>query len=344
MRKKGDQLGICLLAGLLLITALPSAALAAEQKGEQAEKIQQELNSVDHELQQTLDTMKSLEAELAGGMKETERMRQEITTLEKRIAAQREKLKERVKVIYEKGDVSFWEVLLAATDFSDFLDRMKLLTMIVESDQQMIDRLKADQAQLKTTKAKLDEQQQARRAKQEQMRKAEQELLERSKNLKSDLAAAIAAPAEDQEIVEQAYQDYNGPQFIPGKGNATYGWPVPSSYSISSGYGMRGSEFHKGIDIVAPIGTPFVAIADGVVVQAGSASGYGHWIVVDHGNGMTSIYGHMYSNGVYVHSGETVRQGQVIGAVGNDGYSTGAHLHLSIQSGGAYVNPMSYLQ
>ncbi|WP_157721850.1 murein hydrolase activator EnvC family protein [Tumebacillus avium] len=345
MSNKGNQWTACLLAGLLLTTALQGTALAAEQKGEQAEKIQQEITQVDKELQDTLQTMQDLEAELTAGMKEKEKMKGEIAALEQRIEKHREKLKERVKVMYEKGDVSFWEVLFQATDFSDFLERLQMLSMIVEQDQELIDQLRADQEQLKVTKAKLDAQQKARRAKQEELRKTEQDLQAKAKNLKGDLAEALAAPAEDQMVVEQAYQNYTGPQFIQSvAGNGSYAWPVPSSFAISSGYGMRGSEFHKGIDISAPIGTPFVAVADGVVVQAGSASGYGHWIVIDHGGGVTSVYGHMYGNGIYVSTGQTVRQGQVIGATGNDGYSTGPHLHLSMQSGGGYVNPLAFLQ
>ncbi|TCP52376.1 murein DD-endopeptidase MepM/ murein hydrolase activator NlpD [Tumebacillus sp. BK434] len=345
MSYRQKRMTACLLAGLLLTTALPGNALAAEQKGEQAEKIQQELNGVDKELQDTLKNMQDLEAELSQGMKENEKMKREIAALEQRIEKHREKLKERVKVMYQKGDVSFWEVLFKATDFSDFLERLQLLSMIVEQDQDLIKQLRTDQAKLKTAKEQLDAQQKERRTRQETLRKAEQDLQAKAKNLKGDLAAALAAPAEDQHVVEQAYQSYTGPQFIPAAGgNGSYAWPVPSSFTISSGYGMRGSEFHKGIDITAPIGTPFVAVADGVVVQAGSASGYGHWIVIDHGNGVTSVYGHMYGNGILVSTGQTVRQGQVIGTTGNDGYSTGPHLHLSMQSGGAYVNPMAFLQ
>ncbi|MGB8956518.1 MAG: M23 family metallopeptidase, partial [Tumebacillaceae bacterium] len=103
-------------------------------------------------------------------------------------------------------------------------------------------------------------------------------------------------------------------------------------------------EFHKGIDISCPIGTPVVAIANGTVVQAGPASGYGHWIVVQHDDGMTSIYGHMFANGLKVAVGQRVQRGQVIALSGNDGQSTGAHLHLSITQGSTYVNPMGYVQ
>ncbi|MFD2172251.1 murein hydrolase activator EnvC family protein [Tumebacillus lipolyticus] len=344
MSQKGKQFTACLLAGLLLIATLPDGALAAEQKGEQAETIEQEMKQVDRELHDTLDRMKALEAELTEGMKENERLKGEIATLEKRIAEQKAKLNERMKVIYEKGEVSFWEVLFQATDFSDFLDRVSLLSMIVKQDQELIDSLRSDQEQLKVTKENLEQQQQARKQKQEEMRQAEQELQARAKSLKSDLAEAIAAKAAEQAAIEEAQQKYQGPQFIESAGGGALGWPVPSSFLITSGYGFRGSEFHKGIDIGAAIGTPFVAAADGVVIQAGAASGFGHWIVVDHGNGVTSIYGHMYANGVFVHAGQAVKQGQVIGSVGNDGVSTGPHLHFGVQQGGSYVNPMSYLQ
>nr|WP_236588308.1 M23 family metallopeptidase [Tumebacillus amylolyticus] len=110
-----------------------------------------------------------------------------------------------------------------------------------------------------------------------------------------------------------------------------------------------GGEFHKGIDIGAPVGTPITAVADGTVWQAGTASGFGHWIVILHDNGVMSVYGHMFSSGVYVSAGQRVQQGQVIGATGNDGESTGPHLHFAIANGVSggrmnYINPMGYLQ
>ncbi|HET7626952.1 MAG TPA: peptidoglycan DD-metalloendopeptidase family protein [Bacillales bacterium] len=120
------------------------------------------------------------------------------------------------------------------------------------------------------------------------------------------------------------------------------------TYYISSGYGWRfgGRDFHDGIDFAAPVGTPIYAAGSGTVLYAGPASGFGNWIVIAHPNGYYTVYGHMYDNEIYVHSGEHVSRGQQIAAVGSSGHSTGAHLHFEIDqgsiSGDNGVNPYPF--
>jgi len=147
------------------------------------------------------------------------------------------------------------------------------------------------------------------------------------------------------------------PSSNTSSGVSRYGFQRPlasGSYFISSSYGWRihpvtgVKKLHNGVDFAAPLGTPMYAIGDGYVLFAGPATGYGHWVVIEHDNGMYSIYGHMYANQLYVKPGQTVKRGQKIAAIGTDGSSTGAHLHLSMSnsfSGGSfhYVDPMDYL-
>lgn len=109
------------------------------------------------------------------------------------------------------------------------------------------------------------------------------------------------------------------------------------SYSITSGFGMRDGAMHKGLDMAAPVGTPILAAASGTVAAAGSASGFGQWIVLDHiidGKKWSTVYGHMYPDGVLVRTGAIVTKGQHIANVGSNGVSTGAHLHFEVWDGG----------
>ena len=119
---------------------------------------------------------------------------------------------------------------------------------------------------------------------------------------------------------------------------------LPTSGQISSKYGPRWGRNHNGIDIAAPIGTPIVAAESGKVIKAGPATGFGNWIVIDHGGGMTTVYGHMYARGVHVNVGDEVRRGEKIGEVGNAGWSTGPHLHFEVRINGKPVDPLSYLK
>lgn len=122
--------------------------------------------------------------------------------------------------------------------------------------------------------------------------------------------------------------------------------PVPGR--ILSGFGYRinpftgGTEFHKGVDIPAPIGTKVRATADGVVVFAGWRGGYGNILEIDHGNHYKTIYGHLHSFKVNV--GDRVKEGDFIGEVGNTGRSTGPHLHYEVRLNDIAVNPVTYFK
>jgi cell wall-associated NlpC family hydrolase len=127
-----------------------------------------------------------------------------------------------------------------------------------------------------------------------------------------------------------------------GDGCAANGSPLaPGTFSRSSPFGQRGSEFHRGMDLAGSVGTSIFASMDGTVVQAGPASGFGQWIVVDSQTrtGLVStVYGHMYPDGVLVRPGAAVKEGQHIANIGNDGASTGAHLHFEYWKGGRLSN------
>jgi murein DD-endopeptidase MepM/ murein hydrolase activator NlpD len=145
----------------------------------------------------------------------------------------------------------------------------------------------------------------------------------------------------------------NGPSTLSGLGidagiNTPSLWPVIGP--IRSSFGQREDpvtgngegEFHTGIDISAPIGTPIRATADGTVKSAAMESGYGREVIIDHGNGMETCYAHM--SGFAVMAGETVVRGQVIGYVGVSGRTTGAHVHYEVRIHNAPVNPHKYMR
>jgi len=121
----------------------------------------------------------------------------------------------------------------------------------------------------------------------------------------------------------------------------------PTSGEVTSGFGWRnspmggGGELHPGIDIANSMGAPVVAAADGVVVQSGAAGGYGNMVQIDHGNGISTIYGH--NSRIIVSAGQSVRKGQVVSYVGSTGKSTGPHLHYEVRVNGNAVNPIGFM-
>ncbi|GHJ51633.1 M23 family metallopeptidase [Micromonospora chersina] len=120
-------------------------------------------------------------------------------------------------------------------------------------------------------------------------------------------------------------------------------WLLPlHGYDFQSPYGMRWGKLHTGVDLVAPEGTPYTAIHDGMVTKAGWFGGYGYAVIVQHADGSEAIYGH--SSAVTVKEGQQVKAGQQLGLVGNTGHSYGSHLHLEIHVKGQPVDPVAWLK
>ena len=123
-------------------------------------------------------------------------------------------------------------------------------------------------------------------------------------------------------------------------------WPCPSCHTITSEFGWRihpiygTSKYHSGVDIGASYGATVIAADSGTVITAGWVSGYGNCVVISHGNGVSTLYGHMSS--IAVSSGQSVSQGQTIGYVGSTGNSTGPHLHWEVTVNGERQNPLNY--
>lgn len=244
--------------------------------------------------------------------------------------------------------------------------------------EQQLAKLKDQLDELKGMQAELREKKQRKDALVEQLKKKEAELQEHIKEQKkalelieSKISGLIEKRDEAREKAEaekarrerarkqrQQRQSQPDPQPQPshtasvsaGPGFDRPGnfiIPLPAgSYYISSGYGMRSSGFHDGIDFAAPAGTPIRAVASGTVLYAGPASGFGNWVVIYHDSGLITVYGHMYDNSIYVHQGQRVSQGQTIAAVGSNGHSTGNHLHFEVDrgniSGDNGINPYRY--
>jgi murein DD-endopeptidase MepM/ murein hydrolase activator NlpD len=163
----------------------------------------------------------------------------------------------------------------------------------------------------------------------ERLRVAETELL----RLRG-IADAEAAWAAQQQAEQQAALTVQ----------STGGGIAPTSGRVTSCYGARWGTMHYGVDIAAPIGTPIVAPAGGVVLQAGPASGFGQAVYLQHGDGTITLYGHV--SRFFVSAGQVVGPGQQIAEVGNEGQSTGPHLHFEVHQGGLYasrVNPVPWL-
>ena len=181
-----------------------------------------------------------------------------------------------------------------------------------------------------------------------------QAALEAQRENQARLEAQLAVLVENREATEKDYQAGVAAQYGSGSslnaGQIINGWAVPASGYISSPYGTRihpitgRVSFHSGTDIATSCGRPIYAASSGTVEYAGWYGGYGNYIRIDHGNGLTTAYAHIQNGGIQVQMGQQIAVGQQIALIGTTGMSTGCHLHLEVRQGGVTTDSISYLR
>ncbi len=283
--------------------------------------------------------------------------------------AQYNAMKRRIKFVYERGEASKIELLLSSKSFVDFLNKAEFINKMSAYDKRMLDSyidtknlVAAKEAQLLEQKAGLED---AKSAVENEQNALEALMEDKEKEItayEGDISNKEAAIAEYEAMIaeqDQIIKDlekaileekkrllaenkkaivYDGGQFK---------WPAPSYTRISDDYGYRihpilgTQQFHNGVDMAAPSGSPILAAYDGEVIAASYSPTMGNYIMIDHGDGLITIY--MHASSVSVSEGTMVARGEQIGCVGSTGRSTGPHLHFSVRLNGSYVSPWNYL-
>ncbi len=275
--------------------------------------------------------------------------------------------RDRVKAIYMTGGYSDTAnslmMLLGSKSVSEFLTRTEFLNRIAEHDHQMLEELRdqladlnEEKAILDAEKAALEEEKAALEAEQAELEKELQQaknsihdLSQMQKEYEENFEELSAMAKKIQEELLDIYKSLNTSNTAYVGGEML--WPVPGYSKISSTFGWRfnNTDFHTGVDITGSgvHGAKVVATNTGTVVHTnycpynGYAYGYGTYLIVDHGGGITTLYAHL--SNITVQKGDIVVMGQQIGNVGNTGWSTGAHLHFEVRKNGTAVDPMSYI-
>ena len=326
---------------------------------EKRQLLTQQLNAINAEIANIDAQISYYDGEIA--QKEEERKEAEA-----REAEQYELFCQRVRMMEEQGTVSYWSILFDSSDFSDLLDRIADVDAVMAYDNEVMDQLIATRQELERLQGELEsaraeeqaakEQQEAKKAEQQAKVAEAQALLDQinadvaevNRQLDAEDAAAANLQAEiakKQKQLEEERKQQN--VTLPPTGSG-YQWPLPSScLTLTSAFGYRihpisgQPHSHTGIDVSAAGGTPIYAAKGGQVIMSEYGSGvnwsYGNFVVIDHGDGTTTLYAHMSSRAVS--EGQMVTQGQTIGYVGNTGNSKGNHLHLEVRVNGQRVDP-----
>ncbi len=241
------------------------------------------------------------------------------------------------------------DVILEETQSpSEASRREALLAQVLANDEDLLDQLRALKEDLEIKQAAAHRAKEVAQARRRQV-DAKLQALHQARAEKARLAGALASRIRDYaaEAEAQAAQEsslnalINSESGFTGGGVSASGliWPVRGR--VTSGFGYRWGRQHAGIDIAAPTGTPIKAAKAGRVIFAGTMSGYGNVIILDHGGGFSTLYAHQSRLGSS--KGQSVPQGQTIGYVGSTGRSTGPHLHFETRFGGSARNPRPYL-
>jgi murein DD-endopeptidase MepM/ murein hydrolase activator NlpD len=337
----------------------------------------QRIDTLDGDIDSLSALISELEADLAVLRDRLERLREqielqtrEIEYLKEQYAIAQRHLEERLVELYQSDETDAFGILLQVESLGDLVDQLEYVDSIGRQDQALTIRLltlRADmrKAREKTrvTKAEVAEQTEVLAQKTAEQVAAREALVAQQDALaaaRANQRSVLAGVRQSRHTAQEDLEDLQAESAAlaaqiraaassssggsgggsTGSGASSSGFIWPVNGVVTSGFGWRWGRMHEGIDIGAPSGTPIRAVAAGTVIFAGWMGGYGNLVVIDHGNGLATAYGHL--SAIHV-GGGSVSQGTVIGAVGSTGSSTGPHLHFEVRVNGSPVDPLGYL-
>ncbi|UUZ91195.1 peptidoglycan DD-metalloendopeptidase family protein [Paenibacillus sp. P25] len=356
-----------------------TAAQAEKEKNQVQQDKQQtnkDLNTILNQIDETNQKLNQLNDQVSTVSAALKDNAAQLEDAEARVASRDQMLRSRLRLMYMNGVVSYADVLLSSTSFSDFLDRLNALKSIVNQDKEILEANKRDKeviaqkqveiekrlaqvkdlyAQAAAVKADLLVKEKEKEVKIASLSQKEKELEEISKDAENQLIqvakqeAAKQRAFQDAKAAESAKQGKSAAPAYTYSGGR-FGYPPPKVVQISSDFGVRIDPFtgqkagHTGIDLPSPNGTDIYAAEAGVVILASWWSGYGNCVIIDHGKGVWTLYGHIRNDGIVVEKGQTVKRGQKIAEVGATGRATGNHLHFEVRINEEPVDPKPYLK
>lgn len=361
------------------IAALQGKIQAANAKEavltDQIEAVTAQIRALQDDVDQAQARVATLESELVVYKNRLARLSQlldlqtqKLTLLTAQHGLAQRRLEERLVAIYQAGSPDTVEVLLTSESLAEVLDQLDYMRDVGRQDKQIAERVRAakismrrlrartakTRKELQATTAAVEARTNEQRAVRDRLVADQNALASARSDKRRTLTAVESSEATARRHVENLEREsaaltariqaaqartYAAPAVSRAASSSGFIWPT--SGTLTSGFGWRWGRMHEGIDIAAPTGTPIAAVAGGTVIVAGWMGGYGNLVVVDHGGGLATAYGHQSSIAVGV--GTQVAQGQTIGYVGNTGNSTGPHLHFEVRVNGSPVDPLGYL-
>ena len=335
---------------------------AVQKERDRVQKLEKSAQSNLKGIRKTIQvTAAQLQANEAKLQKATQRLKKLQIALDSADRTYRQKQSatgSRLRFLQRQQKSHGWAVLLQSQSLNDFLDRRYQLRRVYKTDRKILidlkseaDRLDRQQNQVEQQKnqiALITQELLAQKSESEAQATYQNQVVDRLKTDRRALEAAEAQLEKDSQGIGLLIQKRVAQErakngiVVLGTGQMSY----PSDGEITSGFGWRMhpilgyQRFHSGVDFGADYGSTIRAADRGVVIFAGWYGGYGNAVIIDHGNNITTLYGH--TSGLYVSEGQAIERGQPIAAVGSTGLSTGPHLHFEVRQNGEPVDPMAY--
>lgn len=331
-----------------------------EAQKKQDSAITAEMAAVLKEKQQEKDKLKQMLEDLDYIYEQIEEYYENIEETEKRYNEALKAFYSRAKIMYQYSQYNSLRLFVESKDYFDYVNREKIFSKMMNNDRAALQELmimkkdlenkKAVQEQFKLDAEKLISEKQAVIKAIENNESNIYEKLEISKNAIDTLEAQEQAMIEESKNIEKKIQELEKMYEEYSYSSSGLMWPSRDSTRIASYYGWREvhpvygyGRMHYGIDIDAAYGTDILSSADGVVTLVlFDDVGYGWYIIVYHGDGISTLYAHCSK--VLVKEGQNVKQGQVLGLVGTTGASTGPHIHYEVRVNGKPQNPLDYVK
>lgn len=334
-----------------------------QQAHSSAASYEAEIKQLDDEiaiLTEQLSLIESLFEEWTRERDETEKV---INELEAEKEAEIDVFESMLRMSYQYGSDTYFNLIFGSQDIGDFLSRADLIGYHLKANDNILDSLSGTIGELETATEQYEKSIEAIDSyglKQEELRTQLEERSEYARQKKAEfeadeakLKAQLSAKSSEMAQMQAEIQRYYEEQRRKGNNQkyegGTFFTPLSyGSYRITSEFENRISpitgrrENHNGIDFAAPGGTSIYAAAGGTVIDSRYSSSWGNVIQIDHGGGIVTLYAHCSYRGV--EKGQTVSKGQLIAKVGSTGWSTGNHLHFTVYENGVAVNPRKYLQ
>ena len=373
--KKGKKAAAAFLSAVYLMTLAPlahaetleeqrdahieKAEQAQQKKGEiesRIEGLSEEKRAVDEAADEATKAYKDVRKELDATEERIDENEDKLEVLNKDFAVKRDRLAKRVRDIYINGQINYLDVLFGAKDFQDFFTRMDLLKRVIQQDYDLVQVVFAEKTAIETSQKELEKDKTAkeklvasaadRKKEAEKKQAAKQAIIDKMETDRATQERIINENLAASKEVEQMIRNSRYQPASPAlSGGGALNWPLGGP--ITSPFGWRvhpitgASRFHSGIDIGGDYGDTIHAAGAGIVSYAGWISGYGNAVIINHGGGISTLYGHCQA--LDVSTGQSVAQGELIAECGSTGNSTGPHCHFEVRVNGEPVNPLAYL-